>query len=55
MIFFNLINNAIHHGMQNNDSTALIITIDENKITFSNEQESAVREQQHFSLGLKTY
>ena len=53
LIFFNLINNTIHHGLQSNGSTALTITIDESKITFSNELESSTSEQQHFNLGLK--
>lgn len=53
LIFFNLINNAIHHGLQKNASTALSIVIDKNDITFSNQQKSSLSEQQHFSLGLK--
>jgi signal transduction histidine kinase len=53
LIFFNLINNTIHHGLQSNGSTAFTITIDESQITFSNELESSTSEQQHFNLGLK--
>jgi len=53
LIFFNLINNAIHHGMQSNGLTVLAVTIAQNKITFTNEQAPTTDEQQNFSLGLK--
>ena len=53
LIFFNLINNVIHHGNAQAGKITLIITIDENEIVFSNEQASGLGEQQHFSVGLK--
>jgi len=53
LIFFNLINNAIHHGMQSNGLTVLTVTIAQNEITFGNEQALTTDEQQNFSLGLK--
>lgn len=52
LIFFNLINNAIHHGLQVNNSVLLKVTINKNKIIFCNEKANAKSEQQHFSLGL---
>ena len=53
LIFFNLINNVIHHGKQQDGTICLSINITENEITFSNEQASDMADQQHFSLGLK--
>lgn len=53
LIFFNLINNVIHHGKQQEGTIALTISIGKNEIVFSNEQASEMGEQQHFSLGLK--
>ena len=53
LIFFNLINNVIHHGKRQEGAIALTISIGENEILFSNEQASGVGEQQHFSLGLE--
>ena len=52
LIFFNLINNAIHHGIHSNDSNLLLITIDKHAIIFSNEIASIVSEEQHFNLGI---
>ena len=52
LIFFNLLNNAIHHGIHSNDSNVLTITIDKNAIIFSNEIANIMSEQQHFNLGL---
>lgn len=52
LIFINLLNNAIHHGVNSNDSNLLTITIDENSIIFSNEIANIVSEHQHFNLGL---
>jgi signal transduction histidine kinase len=53
LIFFNLLNNVIHHGKQQAGAIALTISIDKNVIIFSNEQISNIDEQQHFKLGLK--
>lgn len=53
LIFVNLINNAIHHGIHSDDSIALTITIDKHDITFNNGVANVTGEQQHFSLGLK--
>ncbi len=52
LIFFNLINNAIHHGLQIHGSILLKITINKSEIIFSNEKANISSEQQHFSLGL---
>lgn len=52
LIFFNLINNAIHHGLQKHGSILLKITINKNEVIFSNEKANISSEQQHFSLGL---
>jgi len=53
LIFFNLINNAIHHGLQKHGSILLKITINESEIIFSNEKTNISCEQQHFNIGLK--
>ena len=53
MIFYNLINNVIHHGKQKDGMLNLSVNISECEITFSNEQASEASEKQHFSLGLK--
>jgi signal transduction histidine kinase len=53
LIFFNLINNVIHHGMQNKGIITLTISIDKHGITFSNETANTSSEQQHFSIGLR--
>tara|TARA_R110001592_G_scaffold349774_1_gene645352 strand:- start:3616 stop:4716 length:1101 start_codon:yes stop_codon:yes gene_type:complete len=53
LIFFNLINNVIHHGKQKGGAIVLKISIDENEISFSNDQTRRNGEQQHFNLGLK--
>jgi len=52
LIFFNLLNNTIHHGMHSNDSNELTITIEKNSVMFSNEIVDTISEQQHFNLGL---
>jgi signal transduction histidine kinase len=53
LIFLNLINNAIHHGKQDNHVKALRITLDKNKITFFNEKATTASEHQSFRLGLQ--
>jgi len=53
LILFNLINNAIHHGKQQEEAIALLISISDNEIMFINERASQIGEQEHFSLGLK--
>jgi signal transduction histidine kinase len=52
LIFLNLLNNAIHHGVHSNDSNLLTITIDKHAVIFSNEIANITSEQQHFNLGL---
>ena len=54
LIFFNLINNAIHHGQLQNDMIELVIHISENGIAFTNAYHADIdKSQSHFSLGLK--
>ncbi|WP_076410445.1 sensor histidine kinase KdpD [Shewanella sp. UCD-KL12] len=56
LIFFNLINNAIHHGLHCEGALGLNITIEQHGITFTNaianELEHELSKQQHFNLGL---
>jgi len=56
LIFFNLINNAIHHGLHTEGTLGLNITIGQHAVTFTNaianELEHELSKQQHFNLGL---
>lgn len=54
LIFFNLINNAIHHGQPQHDMIELVIHISANGVTFTNKYNGDIdKSQPHFSLGLK--